>query len=180
LIRVWAAFRLPHPAPQVFYVCTLPLIIDLDQPLDGHKIPIDLPPGHPGHNPVAFGQIQELLGQADYAFRKFIVTLGSGGVEREGVLAEHLRSGEKRIDRGMRKYPYTIIRIPNEVAPHSNSGPITGTRRRRHFVRGFVWGKNTRPREEQRWVAGYYRGSAELGQLERSHYEMRNGATKAG
>ena len=35
--------------------------------------------------------------------------------------------------------------------------------------------KNTRPREEQRWVAGYFRGAAELGEVERSHYELRGG-----
>jgi hypothetical protein len=182
LIRVWTVFRQPYPAPQNFFLCTLPLIIDLDHPLDGHKIPMDLPPGHPGHDPMAFHQIQELLGQADYAFRKFIVTLGAGGVEREEISGERLPSKPKRPDGGLRKpraeYPYTIIRIPNDPSP-GNDGSDRGPRRRRHFVRGFVWGKNTRPREEQRWVAGYYRGAAELGEVERSHYEIRAGEPAA-
>jgi hypothetical protein len=177
-IRVWTAFRLPHPAPQNFCLCTLPLIIDLDRPFDGHTIPLDLPPAHPGHNPVVFHRIQELLAQADYAFRKFIVTLGSGGIEREEVSGKRLSSGTTRPNGGPQRplgeYPYTVIRIPNEPAS-GNGGPGTGPRRRRHLVRGFVWGKNTRPREEQRWVAGYYRGAAELGEVERSHYEMRAG-----
>jgi hypothetical protein len=178
LIRVWTAFRLPYPAPQNFYLCALPLIIDLDRPSDEHAIPMDLPPEHPGHNPTVFHRIQGLLAQADYAFRKFIVTLGSGGIEREEVSGGRLPSGTKRSTGGPRKphgeYPYTVIRIPNEPASGSG-GPSIGPRRRRHFVRGFVWGKNTRPREEQRWVAGYYRGAAELGEAERSHYEMRAG-----
>lgn len=182
LIQVWTVFRQPYPAPQNFFLCTLPLIIDLDHPLDGHKIPMDLPPGHPGHDPMIFHQIQELLGQADYAFRKFIVTLGAGGVEREDISGERLPSSAKRpknagSGKPRAEYPYTIIRIPNDPSPGNGSG--SGPRRRRHFVRGFVWGKNTRPREEQRWVAGYYRGAAELGEVERSHYEIRSGEPAA-
>jgi hypothetical protein len=178
LIRVWAFFRVPPPAPQNFCVCTLPLIVDLDDPANGHKVPLDMPPGHPGHNAAIFAQIQQLLAQADYAFRKFIVTLGSGGVDREDIQGDSPAVGGK--PSGGRKlpgtYPYTIIRIPNDLESGANSHmPGTGARRRRHYVRGFVWGKNTRPREEQRWVAGYYRGSAELGEMERSHYELRTG-----
>jgi hypothetical protein len=82
VIRVWTALRRHHPASPTFFLCTLPLMIDLSRPVDGHGVPVDLPPGHPGHDPGAFRYIQELLGQADYAFRKFIVALDSGGIER--------------------------------------------------------------------------------------------------
>ena len=179
-IRVWRVYRPPEDTSHNSYICAVPLIIDLAKPHDGHTIPIDIPAGHPGHNPRVFSFIRELLSETDYAFRKFIVTLGSGGVEREDVVTErsaaggNSREGSDAVPTG--RYNYTIIRIPNDML-FSDSKSGTGRRRRRHFVRGFVWGKNTRPREEQRWVAGYYRGSAELGETERSHYEMR--ATKA-
>jgi hypothetical protein len=181
VIRVWTALRRHHPASPTFFLCTLPLIIDLSSPVEGHRVPVDLPPGHPGHDPVAFRYVQELLGQADYAFRKFIVALGSGGIERHEVANDRPVPGVERPNVGPQKprgnYPYTIIRIPDEPVS-DGSGLSTGLRRRRHFVRGFVWGKNTRPRDQQRWVAGYYRGAADLGEIERSHYEMRGGAQR--
>jgi hypothetical protein len=181
LIRVWAIFRPLHSAFTTFHFCTLPLIIDLDRPLfDGHQVPMDVPPGQSGHDPLVFAQIQKLLGEADYAFRKFIVTPGSGGIECEHVPTHHLRSGQSHYqDFGVANarsgYAYTIIRIPHEPVSTGEGSRRSGTRRRRHFVRGFVWGKNTGPREEQRWVAGYYRGSAKLGDVYRSHYEVRTG-----
>jgi hypothetical protein len=43
-----------------------------------------------------------------------------------------------------------------------------------HLVRGYVYGKNTRPLAEQRWVKPYWRGDKELGVVATpEHYEVR-------
>ena len=41
-IRVWVALRRPPPVNQYFFLCMLPFVLNLKQPLSGHYIPLDV------------------------------------------------------------------------------------------------------------------------------------------
>lgn len=114
----------------------------------------------------------KVLAEAMYSFKKFIVTLNTENlqIERGRTPSHGVRPGAR-----FRKYEHRIVRVPLDTSPSSgglgSSGP--GKPRRRHLVRGYVFGKNTRPKEQQRWIKPYWRGDAEIGIVERDHYELR-------
>jgi hypothetical protein len=96
------------------------------------------------------------------------VTLATEQADREDVAGKPFR---KRWPKQNRQYQHTIVRVPLDTTEPRESearGP-SGTRRK-HLVRGYMWGKNTRPQAEWRWIRPFWRGSAEVGIVERSHY----------
>lgn len=108
--------------------------------------------------------------EAIYALKKFIVCLNSEDIIRERVDGKPFRPG---LPKQFRQYEHSIIRVPFDRADAAEHGIAGESRRRRkHLVRGFVWGKNTRPREQQRWIKPFWRGSQEVGEIKREHYEV--------
>jgi hypothetical protein len=88
--------------------------------------------------------------------------------ERVRVPPRHKQSVDKR----HRLYEHTIIRIPMDDGGEGGDLGTGGAARKRrcHLVRGYTWGKNTRPVEEQRWIKPFWRGDRSVGTIERSHY----------
>jgi hypothetical protein len=139
-----------------------PLEINLEKPTDSFYYPTTNP-----HAPAFY----KVASEAVYAVKKFIVTLGTRGTERATVKGGNHALNMK--PRG-RKYPFTVVRIPTDY-----SSPIEGDEkghggyRRMHLVRGSIWGKNTRPVEEQRWIESYWRGREDLGTVTHHHHQVR-------
>ena len=107
-------------------------------------------------------------GEAIYAIKKFVVTLATEQAVHETVPGEPFRS---RLSKQPRQYPHSVVRVP--LAARSTAfGPARNGAggRRRHLVRGYMWGKNTRPQSEWRWHKPFWRGRAELGTVDRDHY----------
>lgn len=113
----------------------------------------------------------KVLGEAVYAYKKLIVTLAS-----TNPVVERITTGGRRDDTRYRVYDHRIVRIPLDRPDSGKPQPVasgsSAPPRRRHLVRGFVWGKNTRPVEQQHWVKPYWRGEQERGTKEHSHYEV--------
>lgn len=111
------------------------------------------------------------LQEAMYAYKKLIVTLNTSNhiSERIPLPARKPNNGQRRA------YEHHVIRIPIDYTMPSEPG--TGgqqKRRRMHLVRGYIYGKNTRVLEDQRWVKPYWRGDKELGAVTtEQHYEIR-------
>lgn len=141
-----------------------PLYIDLREPSDQFTI---LGLRNSALSPI----YSKVLGEAVYSYKKLIVTLASTNPEIERVRPKGEAGGDSR----HRAYDHRIIRIPLDTDPSERSGPSkgTGVRRRRHLVRGYVFGRFTRPVEQQHWVKPYWRGDRELGISQHSHYELR-------
>jgi hypothetical protein len=104
--------------------------------------------------------VEKILGEVIYSVNKFIVTMAAPQTIRERVGMPKDRAS--RI--GRRSYEHTIIRVPS-YTPEPGSGSANGPqgKRRMGLVAGYVWGKNTRPVSEQRWIAPHWRGDATLG-----------------
>jgi hypothetical protein len=156
-IRVWYfadpegnIFSLPHP-----------LVIDLLNPKDTF--------GYPSGNPQN-AACWKVAAEAIFAVKKFIVTLSTRGTERERVKGGNHALNMK--PRG-RKYPHTVVRIPTDYSAPVEGQGISGQYRRMHIVRGYTWGKNTRPLAEQRWIQPFFRGREELGEVIRDHYVVK-------
>lgn len=105
--------------------------------------------------------MREKAAEVAYAVIKFIVTLATPQTIRERVETARVRTGKSA---GRRDYEHTIIRVPSYV-PEPGPGEAQGTqgKRRMGLVAGYVWGKNTRPVAEQRWIAPHWRGDASVG-----------------
>ena len=137
-----------------------PLVIDLEHPDDKFLMP-------------TAKEIDDANGktcaEAIYSVKKLVVSLNTKDIIIERVKRDKERTGG---DFKRRTYPHSIVRVPFETGGASESGASGGKRRRKHLVRGFVWGKNTRPIEQQRWIAPYWRGDNEVGVVQREHYEV--------
>jgi hypothetical protein len=103
---------------------------------------------------------------------KLLALLEADQTVRERVLAANLKrnwGGSPRT----KPYDYTVLRAPVEyvgAAAEGTRGP--GTPRRMHLVRGFQWGRHTRPIEEQRWIKPHWRGDESVGVVRRDHYRV--------
>lgn len=128
-------------------------IIDLENPSDAFTVP--------------GGAIPELvrysLGEAVYAVKKFVVTLATEQAETERVKRNGTRGASS--DKRTRSYDYSVVRIPLDHPERGERGSGSGGRaRRRALVRGYMWGKFTRPLDQQRWIKPFWRGSKDAGE----------------
>jgi hypothetical protein len=160
-ITVFLIQRLPME-PR-FMVHMAPLVIDLKEASDLFRLGgIDQQPG-----PI----LVQTYGEAIYALKKFLVVLATEDLVRENVEGKPWKASLPKLHR---QYPFSVVRVPLE---RSGAGEALvgadGRKRRRGLVRGYMWGRNTRPLEEQRWIKPHWRGSQELGTVERSHYTVR-------
>lgn len=80
-----------------------------------------------------------------------IACLSIPGVEVEPKLKGSKAAMNKRRKKHKRRDNPLVIRIPSSFSRGSGDGSRKTPRM--HIRRGFVWGKNTRPIEEQRWHA---------------------------
>lgn len=110
----------------------------------------------------AIPDMAKLAAETVYAFKKFIVTLAAQQTVRERVEPPRVRGAGSSV---RRDYAHTIVRVPTYVPePSDGTGETQGPgKRRMGLVSGYVWGKNTRPLSEQRWIAPFWRGNAALG-----------------
>jgi hypothetical protein len=62
-----------------------------------------------------------------------------------------------------RSHDHKILRV--RLGPNSatGAGTPTGRRKAQELVPGYIWGKHTRPKDEQRWINAYFRGDPALG-----------------
>lgn len=158
-IRIWF---LSDP-DETIVMLPAPIILDLTKAEDAFF--------YPPENPQQPEWIK-IAGEAVYAVKKFIVTLATRGVEKTQVKGG--RHDTNITPRG-RRYPHTVVRIPMDYSSAKGSGGH-GQHRRMHLVRGYVWGKNTRPLNEQRWIDPFFRGMEELGTVEHSRYVVKEPA----
>ena len=115
---------------------------------------------------------ERTLREAGYALMKMVVVLNTKGTETEHKdKAKGLRAYAKSSKRRWRGCPYTIIREPLDTT--SSIRLPNGSVPRKHFVRGYQWGRHTRPPDEQKWIEPYWRGSEDKGLYERDHYEIK-------
>jgi hypothetical protein len=105
--------------------------------------------------------------EAMYASTKFLVTLATTNHIAE---KDPGRPFKQRIPHKFREYPHVIIRVPEYVPTKKGekTGDGTGAKRRMHLVAGYVYGKNTRPIEEQKLILPYWRGDQTIGVIERA------------
>lgn len=111
--------------------------------------------------------------EAIYSLKKFIVCLNTEDIVREKVDGKPFKAG---LPKKFRQYEHAIIRVPLDTFDdrYVEPGSGTGRKRRKHLVRGYTWGRNTRPVEEQRWIRPFFRGSQEVGEVVRDHYVVKS------
>jgi hypothetical protein len=126
-------------------------------PLDASKLPTDW---------------RSEIGSTNFAIKQFVVTLAT----EQAVVERKISGGYgSSVPKTRRNLDYTDVRI---VIPGERGEPGTGPeghhgKRRLHLVAGYMWGKHTRPRDEQRWTAPFWRGDRALGVVGHDHYEVR-------
>lgn len=170
-VRVHLIQRIPRKIEGVdakvprYMVYPNPFEIDLSEPSDLFTVVgLEKRPVEPTY--------EKTIGEAIYSVKKFLVALNTENLEQEKVEG---RPWKASLPKKYRHYAHTIIRIPDDDTPiHTGTGRGgAGVKRRKHLVRGFIWGKNTRPKEEQRWVKPYWRGAQEVEVKERTHYVVK-------
>ena len=141
----------------------LRLVIDLANPTDQFRIE--------GATELS-ALYAKILSEAVYAYKKLIVALNT-----ENLLIEKITSAKKGWEGDSlhgRPYDHTVVRIPlDDPQPQSSGqGHRLGVQvtKRKHLVRGYVYGKHTRPVEEQRWIRPYWRGEGETKRIVERHY----------
>lgn len=72
-----------------------------------------------------------------------------------------------------RQYDFTTVEIRVAGQTQAEAMSQTGRRRKLELVSGYIWGKHTRPKDDQRWIAPYWRGDEALGVVLRDHYEVK-------
>jgi hypothetical protein len=111
-----------------------------------------------------------------FMLQKFIASLAATNTVREPGETKRrvVRQGRDPMSRREKDfktvaYPYTLVRPPDD-----DSVPMEGDYRprKRHFVRGYTWGCNTRPVDQRRWIAPFWRGRGEAIAV-RDHYEIK-------
>jgi hypothetical protein len=161
------------PADQLaITVALVPVVINLADPSDdywirGHKMTGGSVTNRDAKAAYIYSHLHH-LGEAVYGVKKLIVTLAASN-----TLTEHHSGRPGKSNSGRRsRYDYTTIRVPIDNSDVESSGGGSTGKRRMSLVRGYVWGKNTRPIEEQRWVKPFWRGNAELGVINREGYKV--------
>lgn len=165
-IAVYFFQRLPRAAPDMPRYCAHVnrAIIDYSDPTDLFTIEATQ-----RADPLQ----AKTYGEAIYSIKKFLVWLATDDYVREKVEGQPFKPS---LPKKYRQYEHLIIRAPVEMderAPGSGAGQGTGRKRRKHLVAGYIWGKHTRPLEEQRWVKPFFRGSQEVGEVTHSHRVVR-------
>jgi len=122
----------------------------------------------PGRKPVPWA---ESFDSPLHSVRQFIVTLATAQADVEIIPGKPWKNKQPV---KTREYDHRILRIllPGETRHSIGDHEATGAKRKLHFVSGYIWGKNAKPKEEQRWIAPYWRGDAAHGVSLTRHREI--------
>ena len=106
---------------------------------------------------ILYGKI---LSEAIYSYKKLIVTLGS----TNPVVERHEAGPKRGGDAKHREYDHQVIRVPYEyIEPGDGTGTVTGRKvQRKKLVSGYIYGRHTRPVDQQRWIKPYWRGVGDV------------------
>lgn len=147
-------------------------------PLVFHPFPLRIPLSFATDDFTADGlhetnaMYSRVLGEAVYSYKKLIVTLASRNTEVERIQPS---ASKRRVEPRHRTYEHQVIRIPLENMRSSDGNgagnKASGSPRRRRLVRGYMYGKNTRPLAQQKWISPYWRGDGEP-EERTTHYEV--------
>jgi hypothetical protein len=121
-------------------------------------------------------QLDDRASTTTLMLQKFVCTLAaSNTVRTEGETRRRvLRPGRDPVKKRENDYKTVIYGYTHIAPPEDDSVPAGPTGRRqlkRVLVRGYTWGRNTRPVEQQRRIDPYWRGQGEA--VIRDHYEIR-------
>jgi hypothetical protein len=124
------------------------------------------------------GTVYKRISAATLMLEKFVATLAASNTVREPgeTKRRSARPGRDPMSRREKDfktviYGYTHVSPPaDDTVPAGEGGHRL---RKRHFVRGYTWGRNTRPKEQQRWIAPFWRGRGEV-VAQRAFYEVRS------
>ena len=116
----------------------------------------------------------ESHGKMGFALRQLLVTLATPQASKE-VITVSRHNETKPITE--RHYSHTVVRVKfdKQLASHGHAegtGEGSGGKRKLHLVAGYIYGKHTRPREEQRFVQPFWRGDIRLGIVDHERYEV--------
>lgn len=144
---------------------------------DQHMFGYRIPPEASARWPEEERRIYQRSSMATLMLQKFIGTLAAsntvrerGETKRREVLKGRNPTSKRGKDFKTVIYPYTHVGPPiDDTVPADASGHQP---RRRHLVRGYTWGKTTRPKDQQRRILPYWRGQGEVTET-RQHYELR-------
>jgi hypothetical protein len=121
--------------------------------------------------------LKERRDVATLMLRKFLVTLSASNTVRERGETRHrvVRFGRDPTSRREKDFKTVVYSYTHVRQPDDDALPFDGVHRhrKRHLVRGYTWGRHTRPPEEQRWIAPFWRGRGEVA-VQRDHYEIRS------
>lgn len=153
----------------IYSLFTYPFVKDLN-------VSDDLWGWHAGQTPEELAQspfwpfFEKPFTEAMYACTKFLVILSTTNHIQEKDPGKPFK---QRIPYQFREYPHVHIKIPDRVSWGKGEGKGKRGPMGFQFVDGYVWGKHTRPREEQRFIYPYFRGSQDVGVVERGHTVVR-------
>lgn len=121
--------------------------------------------------------VDQISSMATLMLQKFVGTLAASNTVRERgeVQRRELRPGRNPTSKRGKDFKTVIYSYTHVGPPIDDSVPAdaSGYRpRKRHLVRGYTWGKNTRPKEDQRRIEPFWRGRGEMADP-RQHYEVR-------
>ena len=126
-------------------------------------------------------QLNERAGLTTMMLQKFICTLAASNTVRtpgettRRVIRPGRDPSSKPKHRREQDYKTIIYGWTHLAPPEDEAAPVgPGGRRqlKRILVRGYTWGRNTRPVEQQRRIDPYWRGQGEA--VLRDHYEVRS------
>jgi hypothetical protein len=122
--------------------------------------------------------VYKRISAATLMLEKFIATMAASNTVREPGETKRrtARPGRDPMSRREKDFKTVIYGFTHVAPPADDTVPVEagGYRpRKRHLVRGYTWGRNTRPKEEQRWIAPFWRGRGEV-VAQRAFYEVRS------
>ncbi len=123
--------------------------------------------GSPGWDEAAHRRIARACGER---LLELLFLLSTQGVVKDKVLASGGKpSKQKAAQRRMSARDYTVVRVPmrylqDDKTDGTGGGGSGGRWVRPHVRRAHMWGKNTRPVEEQHWRDACLVGAAKVGE----------------
>ena len=145
---------------------------------DQHMFGYRIPPEATARWPEEDRRVYQRSSMATLMLQKFIGTLAASNTVRERgeTSRREVRKGRNPCSQRSKDfrtviYPYTHVSPPPDETVQA--GEDGRQPRRRHLVRGYTWGRTTRPKDQQRRIQPYWRGQGEVIEA-RQHYEIRS------
>ena len=122
-------------------------------------------------------RVYQRSSMATLMLQKFIGTLAASNTVRERgeTRRREVRKGRNPTSKRGKDFKTVVYGYTHVSPPLDDSVPPDASGYqpcKRHLVRGYTWGKNTRPKDEQRRIEPFWRGRGEQADP-RQHYEIR-------